>query len=352
MTDDPRPGELMAIGDFARASGLTPKALRLYDDLGLLRPTRVDAFTGYRWYAPRQLEAARLVASLRLVGMPLARIQTVIGLPPARAAEELESYWRQVEADTASRRQVVSDLLARLGKETSMPSTTTTLAAAIGVSHRQGGRRSQQDAVLATPEILAVADGFGDRDDLAGAALDAFATGGFPAARAVASSAGPASGTTLTAVRLDGTTARLTHVGDGRVHLVRDGQATVLTRDHTMVAALLEAGELTEDEARSHPHRSLLNRGLGGGAGAEDAAEDGVEVVADEALVDLRSGDRLVLTTDGVHAVLGADPFRTLLMAEATAQQVADALAAAVESAGAPDNHSVVVADLSEAQAR
>ena len=75
--------DLLTIGDFARAAGLTPKALRLYDDLGLLRPTEVDERSGYRRYAPAQLEHARLVATLRLVGMPLARIQQVLDGPRA-----------------------------------------------------------------------------------------------------------------------------------------------------------------------------------------------------------------------------------------------------------------------------
>jgi len=334
MTDEPRHGELMGIGDFARESGLTPKALRLYDDLGLLRPAEVDPFNGYRRYAPEQLPNARLVAHLRLVGMPLARIRTVLGLPPTRAADELRSYWRQVEADTASRREVVSGLLARLEKETTMTTTTPALHAELGVSHRQGRRRTQQDAVLATPEILAVADGTGDRDDLAAAALDVFARDGLEAAAAITVPHAPGAATTLTAVRLAGATARLTHVGDGRVHLVRDGEVIRLTRDHTMVAALLESGELTEDEARAHPHRALLNRALVPG------------VAADETDVELQPGDRLVLTTDGVHAVLAADLLTALVTAGGEPQQVADALAAAVEDAGAPDNHSVVVADL------
>lgn len=342
MTDDRStdgPGGSMSIGDFARATSLTPKALRLYDDLGLLRPAQVDASTGYRWYAPEQLGTARLVATLRLVGMPLARIRTVIGLPPARAADEISAYWRQVEADTESRRRVVTDLVGRLGKGTAMSTTTTTLHAEIGVSHRQGSRRTQQDAVLATPGILAVADGFGDRDGLASAALDVFARDGFEAAAGTVVDAGAAAGTTLTAVRLAGSTGRLTHVGDGRAHLVRDGEVTRLTRDHTMVAALIESGQLTEDEARSHPHRNLLNRALAPG------------VDADEGVVEVRPGDRLVLTTDGVHAVLDAAELTALITADAGAQQVADAVGAAVETAGAPDNHSVVVADLSEDRA-
>ncbi|MFD8841544.1 MerR family DNA-binding transcriptional regulator, partial [Streptomyces pseudogriseolus] len=64
--------ELLTIGAFAKASRLSPKALRLYDELGLLTPARVDPDTGYRRYAPQQLEQARLVAWLRRLGMPRA----------------------------------------------------------------------------------------------------------------------------------------------------------------------------------------------------------------------------------------------------------------------------------------
>ena len=85
--------ELMTSGAFAQASGLSRKALRLYDELGLLHPARVDPVTLYRLYDPRQLEQARLVAWLRRLGMPLAAIRSVTGLPPARAAEELAAYW-------------------------------------------------------------------------------------------------------------------------------------------------------------------------------------------------------------------------------------------------------------------
>ena len=74
--------DLLTIGAFARASRLSPKALRLYDSLGLLAPAHVDEVSGYRFYRPDQLEQARLVAWLRRLGMPLARIQIV--LRPAR----------------------------------------------------------------------------------------------------------------------------------------------------------------------------------------------------------------------------------------------------------------------------
>jgi DNA-binding transcriptional MerR regulator len=84
--------ELMTSGEFSRASRLTRKALRLYDELGLLQPIRVDPATGYRFYAPAQLEQARLVAWLRRLGMPLARIRLMTELPSAQAASELAAY--------------------------------------------------------------------------------------------------------------------------------------------------------------------------------------------------------------------------------------------------------------------
>src|SRR3954464_11504000 len=77
--------ETLTIGAFAKASRLSPKALRLYDELDLLRPARVDPDTGYRYYAPEQLEQARLVAWLRRLGMPLARIQSVCAPEPSAA---------------------------------------------------------------------------------------------------------------------------------------------------------------------------------------------------------------------------------------------------------------------------
>lgn len=338
MTD---PDGLLTIGDFARETGLTPKALRLYDDLGLLPPAEVDPHSGYRRYARSQVERARLVATLRLLGMPLARIATVLDLRGPAAAREVEAYWVQVEADTASRRDIVSALVEQLThEEHAMTTTTQTLHAEIGSSSHRGARDLMQDALLARPGLVAVADGYGERDDLAAAVLHALAAGGLDAAVAevarevtAALPAQPASGTTLTAVALDGSAARITHVGDGRAWLVRDGEVRQLTHDHTVVAALLEAGQLSVEEVRSHEHRNILNRALTPG------------VAVDELTVDLRPGDRLVLTTDGVHSWV--DDLERLLTTQTPPRQVADAVAAAVAEAGEPDNHTIVVVDLS-----
>lgn len=138
--------EQLSIGEFARRSGLTAKALRLYDELSLLRRDRVDPFTGYRWYAPAQIDRARLVARLRLIGMPLARIRVVTGLPPGAAAMEISAFWRQAEADTASRRDIVTSLVDDLRtRETIMDNTGPTLTLRSAWRLGQGVRATQQD---------------------------------------------------------------------------------------------------------------------------------------------------------------------------------------------------------------
>ena len=94
---------LLTIGAFARAARLTPKALRLYDELGVLPPAAVDPESGYRLYDPAQLERAQLIARLRGIGMPLVDIGVVCGLEPAEAAVAISTFWQQVTADMAAR---------------------------------------------------------------------------------------------------------------------------------------------------------------------------------------------------------------------------------------------------------
>lgn len=110
---------LVSIGEFARMSRLSPKALRLYDELGLLVPTRVDPDTGYRWYAATQLDHARLVASLRRIRVPLTRIRDILALDAASAAEEIRVYWAGTEAEHAAQRTLVGHLVDRLHGEKS-----------------------------------------------------------------------------------------------------------------------------------------------------------------------------------------------------------------------------------------
>jgi DNA-binding transcriptional MerR regulator len=106
--------DLMSIGEFARLSRLSAKALRLYDELGLLPPAQVDPDSGYRWYAAGQLDNARLVASLRQIGVPLAQIQLILSLEPEAAAAQVGAYWSGAEADHAARRDLAGYLVDRL----------------------------------------------------------------------------------------------------------------------------------------------------------------------------------------------------------------------------------------------
>jgi DNA-binding transcriptional MerR regulator len=105
---------LVTIGVFSRRSRLSPKALRLYERLGLLPPAHVDEDSGYRRYRESQLATARLVALLRRLDMPLAEVAEVVAAPDAQRAELVSAYWETVERRIASQRELVAHLRIRL----------------------------------------------------------------------------------------------------------------------------------------------------------------------------------------------------------------------------------------------
>ncbi|HTG47156.1 MAG TPA: helix-turn-helix domain-containing protein [Actinomycetota bacterium] len=111
---------LMSIGEFARRSRLSPKALRLYDGLGLLPPARVDEDTGYRFYEPGQLEQARLIAALRQLQVPLAEIKAILPLEPAQAAERVRGFWAATEDEHSARRTLAAQLIDELSGKRSV----------------------------------------------------------------------------------------------------------------------------------------------------------------------------------------------------------------------------------------
>jgi DNA-binding transcriptional MerR regulator len=104
----------MSIGEFARRSRLSPKALRLYDGLGLLSPARVDELSGYRYYEGAQLEQARLIATLRQVAVPLAALKELLALDPAQLAEQVTAFWQEAESRHAGQRELVTSLIDRI----------------------------------------------------------------------------------------------------------------------------------------------------------------------------------------------------------------------------------------------
>jgi protein phosphatase len=353
----------LSIGDFARVSGLTPKALRLYGDLGLLRPAEVDPRSGYRWYEEAQLERARLVASLRGLGMPLARISVLCDLPPGAAAAEIASYWRQVEADTAARKVRASRLIEDLArKETDMTGKATLDLAAAARTDRGLVREGNQDVAFRGNRLFAIADGFGARGTVPAAGSAAM-----EAISALEDSAGvrgpleelqPAweqaqaavqeftdsdasrkdGGTTLTAMLWSGAGFGLAHVGDSRAYLLRNAELMQLTHDHTYVQSLVDEGKLTAEETATHPDRATLLRAL-----HRDAGESSKP---DMHLREAQPGDRYLLCTDGLHAVVDGGSIRQALQTFGTADETVDRLVKLVYDAGAPDNLACIVIDV------
>lgn len=356
---------LLTIGAFAKASRLSPKALRLYDELGLLPPARVDPVTGYRLYAHGQLEQARLVAWLRRLGMPLARIRELNGLDGPAAAREVRAYWAQVENDLAVRRDMAAFLIDHLSrKDTEMPNTERPLAIRYAALTDPGlERQSNKDAAYAGSRLLAVADGCGGTGGPAGAAaiatLKQLEEGNLPAGdllnvlddtissvvRAVGEvvTAGPdadEAGTTLTAMLWTGSQLALVHIGDSRAYLLRNGDFFQITHDHTLVRSMVDEGRITEEEATSHPQRALLMRALTGRPGDRP----------DVRLQDVRAGDRYLLCSDGLTSVVPEEQVRRTVAGTADPEEAVRELVALANRSGGPDNVSCVVADVVEGE--
>lgn len=99
--------ERMTIGEFAAATWLSPKALRLYDQKGLLSPDTVDPRSGYRKYSPAQVGTARLITLLRRIDMPLEQIGGLLDVSPEEQAQQIACYRRR-EAEQHARRQALA----------------------------------------------------------------------------------------------------------------------------------------------------------------------------------------------------------------------------------------------------
>jgi PPM family protein phosphatase len=147
-------------------------------------------------------------------------------------------------------------------------------------------------------------------------------------------------GTTLTSILMLSNAMAVMHVGDSRAYLLRDRELTQITKDHTYVQTLIDSGQLSEDEAAVHPRRNLIMRAIDGTPG----------VMVDVSIREAREGDRLLVCSDGLtNMVSNASIHESMSLVDVTAcvtELVEKALAA-----GAPDNVTVVVADVVEADA-
>ncbi len=105
---------------------MSQKALRLYDELDLLSPARVDSDSGYRFCETGQLEQTGLVAMFRQIGLPLAEISVVLGLEPPPAARQIAADWSGREQEHGARRELAGYVVASLnGKSSVMYEVTT-----------------------------------------------------------------------------------------------------------------------------------------------------------------------------------------------------------------------------------
>jgi len=142
-------------------------------------------------------------------------------------------------------------------------------------------------------------------------------------------------GTTVTGLAWLGGRIAVVHVGDSRAYLLRDGALVQLTHDHTYVQTLVDAGRLTEEQAAKHPRRSLLTRAL-----------DGITPVeADLSVREARIGDRYLLCSDGLTGVIADERLQLILAQRDPTGCVTQLVDEALER-GAPDNVTVVVADV------
>lgn len=227
-------------------------------------------------------------------------------------------------------------------------------------------RAGNQDSATAGRRLLAVADGMGghahgelassltvaaltEMDEALPADLEdvdltaALRSGIDEAARRLDAGArrDPGSrgmGTTVVALLFDGTRFGVAHIGDSRIYRLRDGELTRLTHDHTVVQALVDEGRITQEEAATHPRRSVLLRALQAGHDPDP------EVWHDSAV----AGDRYFLCSDGVTAVLPDELIAELLAPSRPPADVVGEVIALANEGGGPDNITCVVADVVE----
>jgi PPM family protein phosphatase len=237
------------------------------------------------------------------------------------------------------------------------------LAMRAAVISEVGHRENNEDAVFGSARLVAVADGVGG--EVAGEVasqvainklvalttrrLDGSLEDEFAAAIAEANAALRSAisrrpqlagmSTTLTAVALaDDGRYLVVNVGDSRTYLLRDGELRRLTRDQSLVQALIDRGALTEDEAKRHPQRSVVLDALDGGDREPPLIES----------IDARDGDRLLLCSDGVSDYVGDEEIARVL-ASGPRDAVAAGLAALALERGSRDNVSAVIADVEAA---
>jgi protein phosphatase len=144
-------------------------------------------------------------------------------------------------------------------------------------------------------------------------------------------------GTTLTlGLFLPDGSVLVAHIGDSRMYLFRDGELRQLTRDHTLVADLVAMGQITAEQAETHPRRNLVTRVIGT-----------ADIVVDEFTVEVAAGDRIIICSDGLNSMLRDHEIATELAKASSPSEAAWSLVEAANSAGGTDNTTVAVVEVS-----
>ncbi|MFD0557605.1 protein phosphatase [Stackebrandtia endophytica] len=230
------------------------------------------------------------------------------------------------------------------------------------VSDRGLIRSGNQDSVYAGPRLIAVADGMGGMaaGDLASSIVigalsildEDVPRGDLTAALAGAVEEANARiratveenpqmegmGTTLTGFLFSGSTLGMVHIGDSRAYRLRGGELVQVTKDDTYVQMLVDEGQLSPEDAETHPQRSLLLRALGSN-----------EVEPTFASLDAVPGDRYLLCSDGLSGVVSDETIADVLRQVPDPHEAVDRLLQLALRGGAPDNVTVLIADISDA---
>ena len=143
-------------------------------------------------------------------------------------------------------------------------------------------------------------------------------------------------GTTFCGFMTVGDQLSVAHIGDSRLYLLRDGKMRQVTKDHTFVQRLVDSGRITEEEAKTHPRRSVLMRVLGD----VDSSPD-----IDTEVLDTREGDLWLLCSDGLCGYVEDEDIEKILLRRHSLQGAVDALIDKALSFGAPDNVTVVLVE-------
>jgi PPM family protein phosphatase len=224
-------------------------------------------------------------------------------------------------------------------------------------------RDANEDSVYTSPRLLAVADGMGGHvagevassaavaavaamDERLGEAkteplealFDAVADAVHRLTELAEQDPGlQGMGTTLTVLHWDGTRFAVAHVGDSRAYLLREGELSQLTRDHTVVQELVDQGRIPAELAATHPSRSVLTRALQSGGDADP----------DLFVVEARSADRYLICSDGLTDVATPEDLRDILSSTPEPEEAVQRLVELANAGGGPDNITCVVGDVS-----